>query len=320
MTTTIYDAAIYDAADVILPIITSNHDLMIFQLPFARCKYWKKIIDKLFSANPNIFKWKLKMRKLLNMLRTSPLVIPTIELTLLEYYIWRITHISKLNVINYTTMLTKNQCKIIKYFLFKGAIATINVSQIIDHQMQNSITLYYDHFSSNSCVLIGKILKILMNPYYQNRLIINFDISFEDVLKCIDVDLLEVYLNTIVPNPKSLSLNGVIKWVGQRFHVRKQITDDHVSETEEISDISQRYIDNLKKLLEYGVIFDFDILVRKIETKYYVNNILIMFLLEQRQKEFTKRTKIMMEHDCMFELPEELIAKIVDMSLPMIIH
>lgn len=133
---------IFDAADLILPII--GDDIQVFFNAPANHEKWINIIDKIFMVDPNIFVQKLNMRKFVHVIHKSsgiaPNIVLTSPITLLEYYIRCImcnnnnTHIASQWYRPISVFaLTEDENNIVKYFLTKGANATINMSDIIKY-------------------------------------------------------------------------------------------------------------------------------------------------------------------------------------------
>lgn len=148
---------------------------------------------------------------------------------------------------------------------------------------------------------------------YQQQCRIIFDISFNTLIKCIDDDLLEIYLNIVMPNPQSLSLVEIIKCANLMIYKSTRINgtnniyvDNYMSNHHHIMVCTRM----CRKLLKYGVFFDYDESVNKI------NNHIKMLLNEKRQNEIKKKTNILLQYDCLRKIPKELIIEITDFSIP----
>lgn len=235
-------------------------------------------------------------------------LIPNVPTTLLELYVGIITNVHKWHGKIRANILTQENNAIVKYFLIKGATATIDISQIIKYQIFWPIL--YQRFNTQTRTLIGSLIKILMQPCYQHICSINFDISFDDVIECMDIDLLDIYLNIFKPNPQLLSLIEAIKSASVHDSVKIEIDDNTCPDS---FGIETRHIAICEKLLNYGASFHFDTtLLNK------VDNTVIIFLIEQRAKEHNKIMNVLTQFNHMHYFPKELIADIVDMSLPII--
>lgn len=276
---------------------------------------WIEFIDKLFEINPNIFKWKLNMRKLILNHNKKWTLIPKKPLTFLELYIRGITNVFKRDGICCVNVLTRTHFAIVKYFLIRGATATINISDIINYQKSWPILIWQDNYYMD--ILIGDLIKILIQPCYQQQCSINFDISFDDVIKCADDELLDIYLNIFKPNPQSLSLAETIEHASRRLYritCKKYYGFNHAQfSTNQSFDLQARYIVMCEKLINYGVSFYFDT-----SLLYRLDNVTIIFLIEQRMKEFHKIMNVLIQLNCIRYFPKELITNISDMSLPLI--
>lgn len=322
-----YDIQPLNALDIVKLIIPKpdENDLIIFRLSTYESENvldWKIFIDQLFSLNPNVLKWKMDMRDLMDAtdVSQSPKRVPNVPTTFLELYILNITLTPSEHGINSAIALTIEQFAIVRYFLLKGANASINISQIIKYQSLGP-TLYQIQ-PQQTYKLVGSLLKMLMQPCYHHQCKINFDVSFNDIIQCVDADLVELYLNTIAPNPQQLSLIDAIQCARKRQYIQiicDDDSDDYFGHSSTVC-MYDRHVAVFEKLLNYGVLFDFDRFDfangRRRKQKYELSRGMIIFLIEQRTKELNNKVHIVMQINSMRNIPKELIFDIVDMSLP----
>lgn len=315
---------IFDAADIIIPIITDD-DVSVFINAHAGYDKWIRIINKIFMVDPNIFTQKFNMHFFWNKIyecsedENVP-ITPFTPFTLLEYYIRCAMYCSYGSCEWGTTIhtLTDNEINVIKYFLTKGASATIYISHIIEYQSKNHNFICSNHYQKCVHVSIGDIISILSDQQYQKQCTVIFNVAFDDTIKCVNV--LEAYLNIVGPDPKCLSFMTAINCARHYSYTNttyfRALTKNNRYGVLDYISICQKYVHCCEKLLKYGVAFEYDERVESIE---YASAEIKDFLIEQWHSKNNNITNILMQFIPIIKFPKELIVKIIVMSLPCIV-
>src|SRR5437660_9210065 len=94
--------------------------------------------------------------------------------------------------------LYKRMFDTLKYFLDNDAVGVIKMSNLL--YTANDTFLNTDTERKT----LGLFVQLLMNPTYVDNCQIIFDVSYKDIIRCIDPELLKIYLQTTHPPPHSL--------------------------------------------------------------------------------------------------------------------
>lgn len=140
-----------------------------------------------------------------------------------------------------------------------------------------------------------------MDQQYQKQCTVFFDVAFDDIIKCVDVNLLDKYLNTVTPNPRSLSFMKAINCAKQYPRTTViNFVDIHRWGNALHENIIQEHIICCKKILNYGVEFEYDECGESIKcASNEIKNLLIKYWHDEKNH----ITNILMYFNPMIKFP-----------------